>query len=220
MVVHEKFVFLHLQKSAGCFTREFLAKAFPGAQDRTDRRHWPLEERPAGKFVFGNIRNPWEWYVSWYSYRSDPFRGFIDRHADFRSLMLDLHSGENHGRLHDLDFDAIRREEIGLCTYYYKRLFRHVVPDFFCRVECLEQDLIAGLERSGLPLDDRQTNLLLGMQRVNTSEHGNSTSYYDEELIELVRKRDRLIIEKFGYEYPDAGLLSGTPSCRGASADC
>jgi hypothetical protein len=38
--------------------------------------------------------------------------------------------------------------------------------------------------------------------RANTSEHGDIASYYDKSLLELVRRKDALIIERFAYGGP------------------
>jgi len=200
MVVHENFVYLHLQKTGGCFVREFMTKAFPGCSDRTDLRHVPPKKMSDGEFVFSSIRNPWDWYVSWYSYRSDPFERLFGKHPNFKSLMWDLFSIKN-GTLHDIDFRVMHQQGVGLLTYYYKRLFKHVKPEFFCRTENLRENLVQCFETIGLPLDEQQKELLFSMEAVNASEHQHYRDYYDDKLVELVREKDRFIIDKFGYEF-------------------
>jgi hypothetical protein len=74
--------------------------------------------------------------------------------------------------------------------------------DFFIRQESLEADFCSAMEKIK-PLTDEEKNLVFSAGRTNTSKRPLVTSdYYDNETIELIRSRDRLLIEKFGYEAP------------------
>ena len=70
MIINDKFVFLHNPHTGGAFVRTMMKKSFPNSdfQELTkwhepiqslDKKHW-------NKLKFGAIRNPWEWYVSFY----------------------------------------------------------------------------------------------------------------------------------------------------------
>ena len=70
------------------------------------------------------------------------------------------------------------------------------VVDRFVRCESLRTDLEAIIEDAGLP------PLVFPADKRNASEHAAPNYYYDEESIELIRSRDPLIVETFGYAGP------------------
>lgn len=116
----------------------------------------------------------------------------------------------------------------GLLTFYYLRLHsreaaplyvdhRLADPDVLCRfdrensilnciirLEHLEDDLIRALTTAGYGLTSAQESTIRNSStdRFNRSEHLAPAYYYDHETFDLVRKRDRLLVEKYGYERP------------------
>lgn len=95
MLVTDKFVFLHLPRAGGNFVYEVVTKFFPSAREigyHLPRRLLPKEYSHLP--VLGTVRNPWEFYVSWYhhhqpSERYSPLVNFLfwcvseDRKLDF-----------------------------------------------------------------------------------------------------------------------------------------
>lgn len=74
--------------------------------------------------------------------------------------------------------------------------------DHFVRQEALEDSLCEVLEHIR-PLSDEDRALIYGAGRSNTSRKTLTISdYYDDESTGLVLSRDRLIVDKFGYEPP------------------
>ena len=70
MLVTDKFVFLHLPRAGGTFVYEVVRKFFPSA--REIGYHFPRELLPREYShlpVLGTVRNPWEFYVSWYHHQ-------------------------------------------------------------------------------------------------------------------------------------------------------
>ena len=65
MFVSDALVFLHLQKAAGTYAVDALARALPG---QVCRGHGALTEGARGRLVAAAIRDPWDWYVSLWSY--------------------------------------------------------------------------------------------------------------------------------------------------------
>lgn len=65
MFVSDTFVFLHLQKAAGTYAVDRLSQALPG---EVQGGHAPLVEGAGGRVVAAAIRDPWDWYVSLWSY--------------------------------------------------------------------------------------------------------------------------------------------------------
>ena len=71
MIATPRFVFLHLHKSGGTFVNECLLRFVPGA--RQLGYHLPRSRIPAefaGLPCIGLVRNPWAYYVSWYSFQA------------------------------------------------------------------------------------------------------------------------------------------------------
>ncbi|MBI2209588.1 MAG: hypothetical protein HYU47_03170 [Deltaproteobacteria bacterium] len=67
MLVTDKFVFVHLPRTGGTFVYEVIRKFFPSAHEIG--YHLPRELLPREYSrlpVLGAVRNPWEFYVSWY----------------------------------------------------------------------------------------------------------------------------------------------------------
>lgn len=67
MIVTDKFVFVHLPRTGGTFVTDMIMKFFPSAHEIG--YHLPHELLPREYShlpVLGTVRNPWEFYVSWY----------------------------------------------------------------------------------------------------------------------------------------------------------
>lgn len=67
MLVTDKFVFIHLPRSGGTFVSDVIRKFFPSAHEVG--YHFPRELLPKESShlpILGTVRNPWEFYVSWY----------------------------------------------------------------------------------------------------------------------------------------------------------
>ena len=71
--------------------------------------------------------------------------------------------------------------------------------NFFIRQENLEQGLCEAISRVR-PLTSAEQDLIFAKQRTNASKRNRSVAeYYDDETIDLVLQRDRLLVEKFEY---------------------
>lgn len=76
--------------------------------------------------------------------------------------------------------------------------------DFFIRQENLEDDLCKALENVR-PLSKEEKAFIYNTKKINASRRDLSLSdYYDAESIELIRQREGLLINKFGYSSPSA----------------
>ncbi len=104
MIATDHVVFLHLHKSGGTFVNEGLLRFVPDA--RIIGYHLPRHLIPkslAHLPVVGLVRNPWSYYVSWYSFQKkmaqpNPLFRILSDHGrlDFEATirnMLDLGSG-------------------------------------------------------------------------------------------------------------------------------
>ena len=74
--------------------------------------------------------------------------------------------------------------------------------DFFIRQESLEDDFCEAVEKIR-PLTQVEKQAIYGEKKINTSKRSLSISeYYDKESIELIRGRDRLLVDRFEYLPP------------------
>ena len=71
MFIHDRFVFIHMPKTAGTFLSDALKSELSMAEVSPDDLYLGWKAIPAeaaGRPVLTYIRNPWEWYVSWYHF--------------------------------------------------------------------------------------------------------------------------------------------------------
>jgi Flp pilus assembly protein TadD/quercetin dioxygenase-like cupin family protein len=73
MIITDRFVFIHLHKTGGQSLNDAIASCIPG--HKMVGYHFPYAEIPAEARdlpVVGIVRNPWDWYVSWYAFNNGP----------------------------------------------------------------------------------------------------------------------------------------------------
>ena len=201
MIICDDFIFIHLQKCAGTTMREFLFKAFPNCQ-RSKDEHSGVPEIPKGqygKLIVGTVRNPFDWYLSWYSSRKhDKSEQFEDLFAcDFKEFLRRCFFTEER-TLHDLKFNEIRKQGIGPYTRRYNYCYEtksfkpilHII-----KVEELRAGLIDVLSLSG-----QQIEIYDSVERLHSSKHRDYLGYYDQEMLGWVEEKDCMIFERHDYE--------------------
>jgi len=206
---------------------------FPSA--REIGYHLPRSLLPYEYFhlpVLGAVRNPWEFYVSWYYHvwprdAATPLHSWLSengKHQFEGATRNALNIGTDNYRLDalieklpdDVDYrkrnipnitkDSLRKIRgtgVGFYTFRFNHLFGNADDVFFCRQECLRADLIHFLEQVDSISDEIRT-YILESEKKNTAEHRHYSSYYTPELAELVSIRDRSMIERFGYVFEKA----------------
>lgn len=73
MLVTEKLVYIHIPKTAGHFAKRYIKK-FAGPVLYEGEWHGPISRLPkeySGLPVVSFVRNPWDWYVSWFFHQKD-----------------------------------------------------------------------------------------------------------------------------------------------------
>ncbi|WP_045225230.1 hypothetical protein [Methyloterricola oryzae] len=269
MFVNEKLIFIQLEKT-GCTHIKRLLQHFLGGAQHDKHSRIPEGFATDGRIIVGSVRNPWDWYVSMWSYgclgqgslytdltaplkikghgyRTEPVlalrrlcnelskarRHWQDCYADaldpqlFRRWLRMLHDPANSYDLMDDYAKSPMSRYAGFFTYRYSRLFvrfldhlfmpemknsdrlysvleQDILPDFIIRNESLEQDLVMLLSHCGITLAAEQVDFIHSTYKTNPSQRERKTGYYyDPETIEMVRRRDRHLIEKYGYAAPD-----------------
>jgi hypothetical protein len=229
MIVTPRFVFLHLHKSGGTFVNAGLIHHIAGA--RQIGYHLPRSMLPAQYSslpLLGLVRNPWSYYVSWYSFqRSRPrpnalFQtlsqgGTLDFAATIRNMLnLDrdpalleralaalpatyLNQGLN---LPNFALAPIRGSGLGFYSFLYRYLYG---PDIaavkLARMEQLRTEVPPLLEWAGEPVTSELRDYMSTAPALNTSEHAPHRQFYDAGLAQLVAERDQLVIERHGYSF-------------------
>lgn len=237
MLVSDKFVFLHLPRTGGTFVYEVIRKFFPSA--REIGYHFPRELLP-GEYshlpILGTVRNPWEFYISWYhhvrprgtasilfSWLSENGRlgligtirnalnlGVNDERLDALIETLPEQVDYSRRNIPNMTKDAMRKVRgtgVGYYTFRFNHLFGNADDVFFCRLETLRQDLVAFFEGIGAATDELR-DYVLRLDKKNTAEYAPASTYYTAELAELVRIRDRQLVERFGFTFEGHPLES------------
>jgi hypothetical protein len=98
MIVTDKFAFVHMHKTGGQSLSHILNDCMPKLQHIG--YHYPYHMLPPQHSdlpVVGMVRNPWDWYISWYAFNTRPEVGnplfFVISdgfQADFRRTITNL----------------------------------------------------------------------------------------------------------------------------------
>jgi hypothetical protein len=231
MITTERFVFLHLHKSGGTFVNECLLRFLPDA--RQVGYHLPRPMIPqalASLPVLGLVRNPWSYYVSWYSFqasRSEPnalFRvlsengrqGFAatirnmlelggdSQHLDLLLAELPAAYGSRGINLPGFALAPIRDSGLGFYSYLFRYLFGEIdASTHIGRMESMRQELPRMLERVGQPVGAEMREFIEHAAPRNAGAHAPYTESYDDETRERVRQRDAALIAQYGFRFGD-----------------
>jgi hypothetical protein len=223
MLITRHFVFVHLQKTGGSFVSAVCNEHLPpdwlvpnDLGDHASFHRIPPEHSHLP--VFALVRNPWDWYVSWYHFtvQSPPgpedeepdaiwVRLFDRGRRDFRAAVRAACEGISATEDPPPPYlRTLRERDWDLYTFWYWLLVGRGVDEGRVEVgrsESLREDFSAFLERHDVPVDDAFRAALRSAPPTNTSRHGDYRRYYDDELRELVAHKARLIVERYGYEF-------------------
>lgn len=206
MILSSKFIFLHLPKTGGSFVRELLTHHAPkNWQVSLHDNHPTIRDIPpshADLPIFGLVRNPYDWYVSWYHYlkqrHNDPFfnqisqQGSLDFKATIRAAF-------------DVDIGAMYQFP---CRFnnspfgcYMNYIFGNELDRLqLGKMENLREDLRRILRTMGV-LTAQLDQQIDTFPVVNVSDHLPYRSYYDDSLRALILSRDKEVLERFDYHF-------------------
>jgi len=198
----KKTIFVHIQKTGGSSIRKIL-KAQLGELEEFGCKHdfarWHYENIPDWNecFKFGFVRNPWDRLVSWYS-MIEQNKGLLHQS---RNKLWEYVIQESNS------FDAFVRnctQEIddfdGKKSFLYNQLDYltntdgELLVDFVGKYESLEKDMGHVLNSLRLSPDGR-------VMHENQSQHRHYSSYYTEDLKNIVAERFARDIEYFNYVF-------------------
>lgn len=194
MIVTDKFVFIHAPRSGGTFISELIKDFFPSAYEVG--YHLPrtlLPPKYSHLPVLGVIRNPWDFYVSWYyhvwprdaetplvSWVTDNGRldfvgatenalnlGVNNERLDRLIEMLPEHVDYSRKNIPNITKDAmlkVRGTGVGYYSFRFNHLFGNTNDVFVCRLETLRQDLLQFLDNIGA-ITDKIKNFILTSEK-------------------------------------------------------
>jgi hypothetical protein len=219
MIACGRFVFLHLHRSGGTFVNECLLRFVPGAQ--LIGYHLPRSLIPAGMAalpVLGLVRNPWSYYVSWYSFQAAKrqpnalYRELSDGgRLGFKDTVRNMLNIGSDAAILDRLLDALpvaygsRGANLpGFALAPIRDMFGGGdAPARIGRMESLREELPRMLESAGHAVDPAMRGFIDGATSRNASAHPPCMEPYDDELRELVAERDALLIESYGFKPGD-----------------
>jgi hypothetical protein len=117
--------------------------------------------------------------------------------------MLPEHVDYGRRNVPNITKDSMRKVRgtgVGYYTFRFNQLFGKADDVFFCRLDSLREDLVSFFDGIGA-ITDELRDYVLSLEKKNTSEHAHESSYYTAELAELVRIRDRQLVERFGFTF-------------------
>lgn len=231
VIVTPRFVYIHLHKSGGTFVNEALLRFYPGARQfgyHLPRHLIPDEYRSLP--VLGFVRNPWAYYVSWYSFQKSLPRpnalfrcmseeGTLD-FAKTLSNMLNLGAVEPGSKLDELleilpasyvghglnlprtALAPIRGSGLGFYSYLFRYMFEGgSSPLHVGKTETLREAFVEFLKALGNPVPAELERFVAGAGQRNVSRHDPYASYYDPVTRELVAEREASLISRFQYSF-------------------
>jgi hypothetical protein len=158
MLVTDKFAFFHLPRTGGTFVHDIVTKFFPSA--REIGYHLPRELLPREYShlpVLGTVRNPWEFYVSWYHHHHSS-----NRYSPSKNVLFCCVS-----RNRELDFVQTIRNALDLGVSDEKLEFlTQALPENFDyqkrHIPNLTKDLMRRIRGTGLGLYTFRFNQMFG----------------------------------------------------------
>jgi hypothetical protein len=235
MITTEKFAFIHMHKTGGQSINNILENSVPSF--KPVGYHYPFSRLPADcadLSIVGMVRNPWDWYVSWYAFNirlggTNPLFFFLSDacQSDFKTTLMNLiNLGANTVRSQSYRNTLIEvlpetldgNQGVGLtkdCILhfndndngYYSWQFKRMHGDLdsakthIGRFEYLQQDFLAIMEKLGVEEIDAIRSKFETAAHLNKSRHSHYSAYYDDELRELVEKKEALLINQYGYQF-------------------
>lgn len=217
----DNFIFVHKPKTGGGTITEFLNNK-NGASLSSVTGHsgiWDVmkTEEVGDELKFGCIRNPFEWYVSWWSYLKESGRSHHKRMYDelkcWDNFPVFLKYTLSHNYVYGIkyDFEKMLHFNIGIPTYLYINVFckydkvygnekidNNTVSKNFLMDKLIE---IHDIDCKIPKMFGISTKEWLRYHRKHVTKHNHYSIYYDDECISLVNEKDSILLDEFGYEF-------------------
>ena len=201
MLVTNDFILVHVPKTGGTFLNDIIAKHCDVLYRKlhVTLADAPPEYRDLPALAF--IRNPWDWYVSFYHFMRQKEPKGESEYEQFR--------------IKEVDFPTYMRLAFDLphgLDYYSARVRAMTRGCEKGKFETLRKDFVAFLDRHQIAAPSLRADVL-GAPRSNVGPRGPFRDYYDPETAELVGTS--WVAKRFGYVFAEAGESRASPT-RGA----
>jgi hypothetical protein len=230
VLVAPDFVFLHIPKTGGSFVQGTVLDRLPGVW-HASYTHTPfgeLTESASALPGFYVVRNPWDWYVSWYLYtlqRGTESRRLASGPPRKRVIWRDLMDSGSATFAEAVQaacrgaYDSAsvfpNSDVTGLDLY--SAFVQTIVGDALdrsdytaVRFERLRREVTEFLrDREGV--DKPLLKAIRNAPAVRKSDRGRYQDYYDVKTRKLVRRSTAWLCERFGYRFEKPGQLRATP---------
>jgi len=224
MIIHPKFIFVHLPKTGGTFLTKFLSKHIPESKELKNDVHRPLYYfKKIEKITFGFIRNPFDWYISLFSANTHgagptrPNRAQWFSHKNVRTdpnIFIDYLLNKETVNVPLIDFNIMHKLDIGILTYRFLYSFfdhnifnlKNIPKNFMDFNLCqnilkfekgIAEETIKLFKNKKIFIDENNQKILKNSKKVNTSPHQHYSVYYNQRTYNLIKKKDRIIFNLF-----------------------
>lgn len=223
MYITDKYVFIHMDKCAGVFVKDFMLKYMDAKVCKY--KHAPirmLPEKHENKIKFGVIRNPFSWYVSFYKYlrqaghlKGITFDKFVRDYTEHPRALLSL-KGKVLRKFENL-MPPRTELEIGAWTFFHYNYFHFQAIDIFKSESSFEifrlseENSLDKILRTETLRDD--LCLLFGLGYLNELDKWKPRNvsqnqkpyqeWYTKETRAMVQERDGHLMEYYGYGFED-----------------
>jgi len=199
-----KHILIHIPKTGGTSVVDVLKEIDPNfiIPHRKHDRHYTQTKGVTKHFTFSIVRNPWDRLLSFYFWHRDGGgRALHDESVDFTGFVKNL---DEYFNLTDPEIPTSkidpgderimwRDKSDDQYTWLISPKDDSLIVDHLIRFENLQSGFDGLCKKLELP----QTDLPIR----NQTEHDHYTKYYNNETIEIVRKRYNRDIKRFNYEY-------------------
>ncbi|MGH2979950.1 MAG: hypothetical protein ACRDLQ_09995 [Solirubrobacterales bacterium] len=217
MLITRYFVLIHIPRTGGNFIRDVCFAHLPRNWliRNALNLHTPYEEI-ADDFsdlpMLCFVRNPWDWYVSWYHHQTQHYReersgpmwvsAFDRGRNDFRQTVVNCCVGENYEN--PATKPIMQKLDVDHHTARFIQLTGSGIESGHIEVgkyERLREDFLDYLERHDVPVSRAFAERVSTEPPKHTTKRAPYREYYDDELRDLVAQKARLMIDRYGYEF-------------------
>lgn len=207
MIINNTFGFIHIQKTGGTYIRRVMEKAYgeenllffaakidPYCGNSSPHHTFnetPTEYKHLPMFAF--IRNPWDWYVSWFHFFSVLPNIRMAAGQDW----LDWWAKNKKKGFKQTVIENIDRYNKQIQNFTN---FPNTPPNLALKnFDNLTTETLNYIKTYGNT--QRAVDMASRFGVVNKSEHNHYTTYYDKELEQLVRDEYNTIINMFNFTF-------------------
>jgi hypothetical protein len=210
-------VFIHLNKNAGVFIKDFRKEYLDATVHKY--KHGPirmLDHKHRQKIKIGAIRDPFDWYRSYYTYHQDngrflgmSFEKYIRTYANHPRALLSL-MGKRLMRKFPSLYPPRTTLPIGAYTFHYINYFTFDAINIFKNwnmeelkihiknISCLDETLRVEHLREDMIKVFRMENEITNFKKRNVSQKPKK-ELWTEDLKDIVWERDGFLAEALGY---------------------